>query len=55
MDISRSAVGINTTVREDCVVSEPVISFLFPRGKISSKNSKTGVTFLWEKSDIQQW
>jgi len=55
MDISRSAAGENIPVREDCVVSEPVIRFLFPLGKISSKKSKTGVTFLWEKSDIQQW
>ena len=40
MDISRDAVGMNITVREDCVVSEPVISFLFPIGKISSKSQK---------------
>ena len=45
MDIYRSAVGMNISVREDCVVSEPAISFLFPFGKISSKKSKTGVTF----------
>ena len=34
MDISRDAAGMNITVREDCVVSEPAISFLFPFGKI---------------------
>ncbi len=34
MDIYRSAAGMNITVREDCVVSEPAISFLFPIGKI---------------------
>ena len=45
---------VNIPVREDCVVSESAISFLFPFGKISSKNSERGVTFLWEKSDIQQ-
>ena len=55
MDIYRSAAGMNITVREDCGMAEPNVCFLFPIGKISSKKSKTGVTFLWEKSDIQQW
>ena len=34
MNIYRSAVRMNITVREDCVLSEPAISFLFPLGKI---------------------
>ena len=34
MHISLSAAGENIPVREDCVVSEPAISFLFPFGKI---------------------
>ena len=34
MHISCSAAGENIPVREDCVVSEPAISFLFPFGKI---------------------
>jgi hypothetical protein len=80
MHISCSAAGVNIPVREDCVVSEPAISFLFPFGKIFNffktpetkckKNAivtgvasntffekipEGGVTFLWEKSDIQQW
>ena len=45
MYIYRSAVEMNIPVREDCVVSVPAISFLFPFGKIFSKKSKTGVTF----------
>ena len=53
--IYHDTVGMNITVREDCVVSEPAISFLFPFGKFSSKKSKTGVTFWGQKSDSQQW
>ena len=45
MDISRSTAGVNIPVREDCGMAEPNVCFLFPLGKISSKKSKTGVTF----------
>ena len=44
MHISLSAAGENIPVREDCVVSEPAISILFPFGKIFQlffKNAET--------------